>query len=138
MVRAKERRRRQRIDVALSMKVEYNKEKITTQSKNISILGTYIETNKEIPLGVSLDIKIRIPKVKMFLESKSKQLKCTGVAFRSEPVGLAQQGRRYGTGIFFRSFEKNGERDLSRYIDCILKQEKKIGKIYMRRRKRKS
>ena len=62
MARIKERRRRRRIDVALATKIEYNKKKIKTQTKNISLLGTYLQNDKEIPIGTALDIAIKIAK----------------------------------------------------------------------------
>lgn len=128
MARTRERRRRQRIDVALPIKIEYNNEKISAQTKNISILGTYLEADKEIPLGTTLDVGIEIP--------KSGQVSCKGVAFRCQPIVSAEPKSRYGIGIFFRTFAKGREKEISKYINYFLLREKKRGKIYMRRRKR--
>ncbi|MCQ9208700.1 MAG: PilZ domain-containing protein [Omnitrophica bacterium] len=132
--RAKERRRRRRIDVAIPIEIAYNKEKVAAQTKNVSILGTYIEIDKEIPTGTSLEIKIKIPATTN-ADIKNRQINCQGFAFRSHHLGLTKS--QYGTGIFFRAFLKNGEGDLSRYIDYVLKQEKKMGKIYTHKRRRK-
>lgn len=128
MASPKERRKRRRIDVALPIRIEYNKEKISAETENISVLGTYIQTGKEIPIGTTLGIEIEIAKA-----GKVKQISCAGVAFRCRPSGSSEPKKQYGTGIFFRSFLENGEKELSAYIDYILSEEKKIGKIYMRK-----
>lgn len=128
MGRRKERRRRQRIRASLPIKIKYSQQKITTRTKDISVLGVYVEADREIPIGTSLSIQINIPE---------KQIACKGVAFRSEATGLAKPKSQYGIGIFFRSFLKTGEKDLVNYIDYILSQEKKMGKIYMRKRRQK-
>lgn len=135
MVRVKERRRRQRVDVALPIKIEYNKKRISTRTKNISILGAYIETDREIPIGTTLDIKIVIPKKILARVYKHRRISCTGIIFRCHPVAAVEEKNRYGIGIFFRSFEKEGEKDLSAFIDRVLLHEQKLGKIYMQKRK---
>jgi len=134
----RERRRRQRVDTALPIRIKYSREEILGQTKNISVLGTYLEADKEIPIGTTLDIKIRIPETGQRQAGKSREIRCAGIAFRSEAQsGSLEPKSQYGIGIFFRSFSGNGEKDLSKYIDYTLSEEKKMGKIYMRKRKRK-
>jgi len=137
VARRKERRRRKRIDVAIPIEIAYNKEKILAQTKNISVLGTYIEIKKRIPAGTSLDIKIKLPRTNTLKASEDRQINCQGVTFRSGLIGLGEAKNQYGIGIFFRAFLKDGEGDLSKYIDGVLKQEKKMGKIYTHKRRRK-
>ncbi|UCB56508.1 MAG: PilZ domain-containing protein [Candidatus Omnitrophota bacterium] len=132
---ARERRRRRRVDVALAIKIEYNTEKIITRTKNISVLGTYLEIDKEIPIGTALDIKVKIPKTGH--KKTVKEIDCAGVIFRSQPIASLGPTSQYGTGIFFRSFSGNGEKVLSKYIDYVIEEEKKKGKIYTRKRKKK-
>lgn len=129
MVRLREKRRCQRVSISLPIQIEYNKEKIPAKTKNISMLGTYLESEKEVPRGTALKVKIGVP--------EDKKIKCSGIAFRCQPTGSLGSKNQYGIGIFFRSFLGQGEKDLSNYIDCILSQEKKIGKIYIRKRRRK-
>ena len=133
----RERRRRQRVDTALPIRIKYSREEISGQTKNISVLGTYLEADKEIPIGTTLDIKIRIPETGQRQAGKSREIRCAGIAFRSQPGGSLEPKNQYGIGIFFRSFSERGEKDLSKYIDYILSEEEKMGKIYMRKRKRK-
>lgn len=128
MARAKEKRRRKRIDVALALTIEYNEEKIRAATKNLSLLGVYIEINRRLPTGAKLNIKLTI---------RNKQISCEGVAFRSSPVISLQDNQLYGTGIFFRSFSRGSERTLADYIDYVLLREKKAGKVFMLRRKEK-
>lgn len=135
MARVRERRRRQRVDVALPVKIEYNGRRVSATTKNISILGTYIETSKEIPIGAILDIKIKIPKTAAGKTKKTTEIRCVGTAFRSQPTSSLESKNRFGIGVFFRSFLEKSEKDLSNYIDYILLQEKEIGKIYIRKRK---
>lgn len=135
MPRIKERRRRKRIDVALALTIGYNEGKITAKTKNISLLGTYIEINKEIPVGTKLNIEIDIPLRGPEKSIRSGQANSEGVVFRSKPLISLQGKSSYGTGIFFRSFSQKDERMLANYIDYVLLQEKKTGKIFMRKRK---
>ena len=127
MARSKEKRRRKRIDVALALTIGYNEEKIRAVTKNLSLLGTYIEINRRLPADAKLNIELTI---------RNKQINCEGVAFRSSPVISLQDNQLYGTGIFFRSFSRGSERTLANYIDYVLLREKKAGKIFMLRRKR--
>lgn len=135
MGRIKERRRRQRIDVALPIEIVYNKEKIFARTKNISVLGTYLWAEKEVPRDVILDIRIKVPEKGPGQTRKIRKIGCVGVAFRCQATAATEPDKRYGIGIFFRSFLKEGEKDLADYIDYILLQEKKTGKIFMRKRK---
>ena len=135
MARVRERRRRQRVDVALPIKIGYNSRGIKAQSKNISVLGTYLEADKEIPIGTTLNIKIKIPKTGAGISKKSKEIGCLGIAFRCQPISSSGSKKQFGIGIFFRSFLEKGEQNLSSYIDHVLLQEKEIGKVYMRKRK---
>lgn len=135
--RIKERRRRQRVDVVLPIKIKYNRKEILTKTKNISILGTYLETGKEIPIGATLDISLSIPRTGLIKIDKKSQINCTGVAFRCQSTGALEPKKQYGIGIFFRSFSEGDEKNLSKYIDYILVQEKRKGKILVHRRQRK-
>ena len=130
-----DKRRRRRIDVALPIKIEYNNEEISTGTKNISVLGAYIESEKEIPRDISLDIKITIPERQAAETKEAKQISCKGITFRSRPIQTLEAKKQYGAGIFFRSFLEGGEKDLAEYIDYFLLQEKKKEKIYLKKSK---
>jgi len=137
MARTREKRRRKRIDAALALTIEYDQEKIRAATKNISLLGTFIEVNRAIPTGTKLNIKIKLPPKGPGKSGRSREVRSEGVVFRSSPLISLRGERLYGTGIFFRSFRRGSERTLADYIDYVLLREKKAGKIFMFRRKEK-
>lgn len=135
MMQRKERRRRPRIDVVLPIQIRYNEKEIFTVSKNISVLGTYIENSEEIPSGAVLTIQIELP-VKDVPAGGAGQINCSGSVFRCQPLLSEAPGKKYGIGLFFRSFAQAGEKTLAGYIEKKVLLEQKAGKIYMRRRQK--
>lgn len=134
---ARERRRRQRIVVALPIKIEYNGVELSATTINISMLGTYLNALEEIPTGGDLLIRIKVPKVENRRIVKTQEIKCLGTAFRCQSLSSPKSEKQYGVAIFFRSFLEEGEEALLNYINYILWKEKEKGKIYIRKRKRK-
>ncbi|MFH1046653.1 MAG: PilZ domain-containing protein [Candidatus Omnitrophota bacterium] len=131
-----ERRRRKRIDVTLPIRIEYRDgHALETRTKNISTLGTYIESEKEIPLGTLLEISIDLSYSNARGDEPKKKVVCRGVAFRCYKVAAQTAVSRYGIGIFFRSFQERGEGDLSEFIEYTLQEEKKKGTIITHIRK---
>jgi len=137
MIPLQERRRRKRIDVALQLKIDYNKESMLGITKNISLLGTYAYTDKSIPKGIDLNIGVKIPQKHLARSSKEIWIHSQAVAFRSKKSISPQGKSQYGIGIFFRSFSKGSEETLSDYIDYVILKEKEAGKVFMRKRKEK-
>ncbi|MBN3038010.1 MAG: PilZ domain-containing protein [Candidatus Omnitrophica bacterium] len=131
--REKERRRRKRVDVALPIKIEYNRERLAEATVNISTLGTYFESDNEIPIGTALDMVLEIPKPKM-QTAEPVHICCSGVVFRCQLTGNRDSKSRFGIGVFFRSFEEGGEESLSQYLDHVISEEKIKGKIFMQKR----
>jgi hypothetical protein len=129
----KERRRRRRIDIGLPIEICYNNNRILAETANISILGAYLQSNKEIPIGTALTVTLKIPGLRKVKPVNSRQIGCTGVVFRCQDI---LPSGTYGIGIFFRAFSKDNERVLSRYIDHILLQEKQKGKIFIHKQMR--
>ncbi|TRZ48967.1 MAG: hypothetical protein D4S01_09425, partial [Dehalococcoidia bacterium] len=124
--------------VALPIKIEYNKQRLLAETKNISVLGTCLETDKEIPIGAALDIEIEIPKLSLRETGEKRWISCKGAAFRCQPIVSEKSKGRYGIGIFFRSFAGGEEKAIAKYIEYFLQQESEKGKIYMRKRKHES
>lgn len=135
MAYAKERRRRKRIDAALALTIEYSEGKIAARTKNISLLGAYIEINRKIPVGTKLNIVIEIPAKGPEKSNQSAQITFKGVVLKSKSLISLQGKSSYGTGIFFRSFSQKDNKMLADYIDYILLQEKETGKMFIRKRK---
>lgn len=130
-----ERRRRKRVDVALPIKIAYNNgEQILCLTKNLSILGTYIEIDKKIPIGSILEIEIDTSTAKV--NPQTKLIKCRGVTFRCQSITVNKKNT-YGIGIFFRSFSERDENNLSEYIDYFQLEEERKGKMYIEKMKEK-
>ncbi|MFC1632452.1 PilZ domain-containing protein [Candidatus Omnitrophota bacterium] len=136
MMPKKERRRRKRIEIALPIKIEYNNQRLWALTKNISVLGAYVETDQDIPRGAAMEIQIKLPKSGKQKTAQTREIKCIGIAFRTQSAIAQEKISQYGVGIFFRAFLEGGEKQLSKFIDYILEQEKKIGVIYRRKRKK--
>jgi len=137
---AKEKRRERRIRVSLPIRITYpDNPPIYTHIENISLLGTYVEIEQEIPLGVKLDITIEIPSYKNN-PSLIGNVRCQGDVFRCNLVREVESKRLYGLGIFFTNFSEEEDRNkLSKYIDFLVLKEKEDIKQAMRiwREKRK-
>lgn len=130
-----ERRSRKRVDVALPIKMTYNNgEQIICLTKNLSILGTYIEVNKKVPIGTAFEIEIDASVTEA--SSQSKLIKCRGVSFRCQSI-VVDKRSMYGIGVFFRSFSEGGENNLSEYIDYFQLEEERKGKMYIEKMKEK-
>lgn len=135
ILQKKERRRCLRIDVALPIQIRYNTKEIVTATKNISVLGTYVEISEELPAGAGLTIQLKLSEKNLSADRES-QISCSGVVFRCQPILSEEPGNKYGVGVFFRSFSQTGEKTLADYIERVILLEQKAGKIYMRKRRR--
>ncbi len=137
---ATEKRKERRIKVNLPIKITYpGHPEINAETGNISLLGAYIETDEQIPLGTDADIVLQIPSC-AGAAGLSGEVRCKGNIFRCHPIsrqgnGLAfhtakairrepETAAHFGTGIFFTGFSRRAERDkLSRYINFLIEQE---------------
>jgi len=146
MVREKriEKRREKRLKVRLPIRISYPETtEIYSHTENISRLGTYIEIEREIPLGVHLDIAIEVPAYTDDWSLKGT-VRCKGDVFRCNLVREQESTRFYGLGIFFTNFSNEQDRDiLSKYIDFLIVKEKQDIKQAMllwrtKRRKRRA
>ena len=123
-----EKRKERRIKVALPIKIirQNNVEAVGT-TENISRLGAYLKTDKEIPLGTDIDVILEIPVYTQDL-SLGGTINCRGNIFRCKLTRESESKKYYGIGIFFTHFLKPIDREkLSKYIDfLILKDEQDI------------
>ena len=123
-----EKRRERRLKVGLPVIIGCSdRPLIYAKTNNISRLGTYIEIDQDIALGVHLDIKIEIPAYTNDL-SLIGEVRCKGDVFRCSSVIEIESRRIFGLGIFFTDFSSEEDRNkLSRYIDfLILKEQEDI------------
>jgi hypothetical protein len=56
-----ERRKQRRVEEHLAITLHYLDEEVKTFTKNISILGTFVEIERKIPEGNEIKIKLEIP-----------------------------------------------------------------------------
>jgi len=122
---ATEKRKERRIKVNLPIKITYpGHPEINAETGNISLLGAYIETDEQIPLGTDADIVLQIPSC-AGAAGLSGEVRCKGNIFRCHPLRREPEtAAHFGTGIFFTGFSRRAERDkLSRYINFLIEQE---------------
>lgn len=129
-----ERRKERRIKVNLPIKIVYpalsaterscrvgkggiyrNGFAVVGRTENLSRIGTYVEIDRNIPVGTDID---------MTLESPKGVISGKGNIFRCNLVREVGSRKYYGIGIFFTDFLKETDRDkLSEYIDSLIADE---------------
>lgn len=121
-----EKRKERRIRVALPIKITYqNNLMVVGKTENISRLGAYLEIDKELPVGIDVDINLEIPIYTKDLSLTGK-IRCKGDIFRCNLVRESGPKKYYGTGVFFTDFLNLADRDkLSKYIDFLTSKEDK-------------
>lgn len=125
-----ERREKKRIDAALALDILYGNNKITAQSKNISMLGTCVDNEQEIKQGTKVEVIVFIPAYGHYRKPIGP-IKCQGVAFRCTPLTQPPAAPLFRLGIFFASFASKPEADkLSDYIDFVVAK----GKTFVKHR----
>ena len=119
-----ERRKKKRIEAVLPLDIVYGANKISAQSKNISMLGTLVDNEQEIPAGTNLEITVYIPSYGHYRKPIGP-VKCQGTIFHSTPIIQPPNQPLFRLGIFFASFTSKEDSDkLSSYIDYVISKEK--------------
>lgn len=120
-----EKRKERRVRANLPIKITYQKNlEILGRTENISLLGTYLELDREMPAGIDADIALEIPAYAEDL-SLAGEVKCKGNIFRCNLIREFESKKYYGIGIFFTDFLVKADRDnLSNYINFLIFQEK--------------
>ena len=121
-----EKRKERRIKVNLSIRITYQDSlEIVGKTENISRLGTYVELDKDIPLGSDIDVTLEISRYCQDL-SLTGTVQCKGNIFRCNLVRESATQKYYGIGIFFTDFLNETDRDkLSKFIDFLILNEDK-------------
>ncbi|MFH1339514.1 MAG: PilZ domain-containing protein [Candidatus Omnitrophota bacterium] len=119
-----ERRRERRIKVRLPITMSPpDSAPINAYTENISLLGTYLEIEREIPLGTKLDMTIEVPPYSGN-SSLTGSVRCGGDVFRCNLAREFESRKLYGHGIFFTGFSTGGDRNkLSKYVDFLIRKE---------------
>lgn len=122
-----EKRKERRIKVGLPIKIICpGRPEISATTGNISFLGAYVETDKEVSLGADAGIILQIPEYSKD-PSSSGEVRAKGNIFRCNPVRRESEVQGlFGVGIFFTGFTHKSDRDkLSRYINFLVSEEEK-------------
>jgi len=122
---AMEQRKEHRIKVAVTVKILYQGAEFSGLTGNISRLGAYIETEKNLPLGSEVDLILKVP---AYADNASggSEVRCKGGIFRSNLVREENGIKYYGLGVFFGSFKQEADRQrLSNYVAYLISREAK-------------
>ncbi|MDD5348461.1 MAG: PilZ domain-containing protein [Candidatus Omnitrophica bacterium] len=132
-----EKRKEHRFRALLPMRIVHGNKEIVATTENISRLGTYVEVNRELHPGATVDLVIMLP-ASAKDPSLTGEIRCKGNVFRCAQIRESVTGKYYGVGIFFTVFAEDRDRDkLSRYIDYLTEREEEDIREGVRRRREK-
>ncbi len=120
-------RRGRRVNVTMPAQLSVGGEVISTQTENISFLGTYVKVGKEIPVGTQADVMLTLPP-----GPGGGSVQCDGVVVRCENL----EPGFFGLGIFFKQILGEGETRLGRLIDDYLRRQNEEARRYFEERER--
>jgi len=123
----REDRHSRRVGVVLPARLVYGEDQISTQTENISFLGTYVQVQKEVPVGTPTSVTLDLPPA-----GAGGNVQCEGIVVRCE--GL--RPGTYGIGIFFKEFLGDGEAKLGKLIDELLAKQNEEAQRYFAERER--
>ncbi len=124
-----ESRRGRRVRIVLPVLLQVGSDQVSSRTDNISLLGTFIQAEKEVPAGTTVHVTLHLPPGETGEDGK---VECQGVVVRCQGVGPG----RFGWGVFFNQFLNDGEARLTRIIDDLLKKQDEEAKRYFEERER--
>ena len=127
MPKTDEARRGRRVRAILPAQLVCGTEQYSTQTENVSLLGTYVQLEREIPSGTQAKLILDLSGT-----SEGGQVQCEGVVVRCENL----RPDLFGLGIFFNQFLEDGEAKLDRLIDLLLKKQNEEAQRYFEERDR--
>lgn len=119
-----ERRRQRRVKVKLPVRLNFNNNEALAITNNISLLGTSINTNKQILPGTRVALSLEVPKYTGD-SNLACEVKAEGAIVRCDAVEQEGQPVSYEVGVFFSSFLPSCEEKLFSYMDYVAKEEEK-------------
>lgn len=126
MAKRDESRRGRRVATTLPVTLICGNEQFSTQTENVSLLGTYLRVDKEVPVGTPATTTLDLP------VGAGEKVQCQGIIVRCEALGPGL----FGLGVFFNEFLGDGEAKLSTLIDRILQKELEEAERYFKERER--
>jgi len=127
MAKTGESRRGRRVGVALPALLAYGNDQLATRTENVSLLGSYVHVEREIPIGTAVNVTLDLPPT-----SGGGSAQCQGIVVRCESIGPAL----YGLGLFFNQFLGESEAKLDHLIDELLKKQTEEATRYFEERER--
>lgn len=116
-----EKRKQRRVKASLPIRIVYqNSLELEGRTENISILGAYMESDRQLLPGTELAITLKLPDYTPDA-ALTGLIRCKGHIFRCGPARGLEAGKAFGTGIFFTDFLSPDDRQkLLKYIDYIV------------------
>lgn len=110
--KAEERRLHPRINHQLPINVAANGYAFSTQTLNVSCVGTYCHIEKYIPPFTKVMVKLNLP-----AGAKKQEVECKGVIVRTE-----DEKDGFNIAIFFNDIKDNQREKITHYLDRLLTQ----------------
>lgn len=122
-----ERRRQRRIRAKLPIKLTYDSNKITSKTRNLSVLGACVESDVQLRLDTPLKIQLTAPASFKQGKKVASPLECEGTIVRCQPFTTPAGAQRYELNVFFTNFfDRQGESVLNKLIQYLIRQEEII------------
>ncbi len=120
-----ERRRQKRIRARLPVRFDYNNNEASALTKNISLLGTCVDLDREVLPGTRIALSLDIPQYTND-SSLTGEVRGEGAVVRCFPVKNEDKQASeplYELAIFFSDFTPPGEEKLDKYLDYAVEKE---------------
>jgi len=112
-----ERRKHQRVEQKIPLKIKDEGFDTISVTKNISCSGVFCQVDGYFPLLSKVKIVLLLPSEE---KSKAHPIHLEGVVVRSEPVKSSANSNCRNIGIFFSKIKKQDMTKISAYINSIL------------------
>jgi c-di-GMP-binding flagellar brake protein YcgR len=112
----REKRKHQRTDTILPIKIYKRGLDVITETRNISCSGIYCRINKPLPLMSKVGITLLLP-THSGNKVCTKKIKCNGVVVRSEPVIVEDADSAcQNIAVFFTDLSGKDKNKIDQYV----------------------
>jgi len=111
----KERRRAERVNKRISLKITSDEFDLFSETKNISTNGIYCESVRFIPLMSKVNVMLFVPAPGEH-GTKHKQIMCQGTVVRTEVVREKSSLSKYNIAVFFNTIDRHARDILADYL----------------------
>ena len=115
----KEKRKCPRVEKTLPIKLSISDFDVLTETKNISVSGTYFPVNRSLELMSRLNVVLLIP-IKKNRNKVIKKVCCTGIVVRCE---IAEEDTKhpYRAAMYFSDLKERDKKLLRVFVSPFLK-----------------